>query len=181
LGDTGLLDLAEIALRQDLKRTVLTEDGMRQVNQGWRTLPYLEEGSAGIALVLERYLRHRPSDELSTTLDELKRVTHCSYYVQPGLFMGRAGVLLTAAALGNQVDDLIRGLGWHAMPFAGGLAYPGNQLLRLSMDLSTGSAGVLLALGTALHSADQTPVSLPFLGPPQWSESASRRTAPKEV
>jgi hypothetical protein len=178
LGDTGLLDLAEVAIRQDLKRTVLTDDGMRQVNQGWRTLPYLEEGSVGVALVLERYLRHRRSDELSRTLDELKRVTHCSYYVQPGLFMGRAGVLLAAASLGEPVEDLIHGLGWHAMPFAGGLAYPGNQLLRLSMDLATGSAGVLLALGTALHDA---PVSLPFLGPPQWSESLSRRSAPKEV
>ncbi|MEU4292732.1 class III lanthionine synthetase LanKC [Kribbella sp. NPDC026596] len=181
LGDTGLLDLAEIAIRQDLKRSVLTDDGMRQVNQGWRTLPYLEEGSAGVALVLERYLRHRPSDELTKTLDELKRVTHCSYYVQPGLFMGRAGLLFTAAVLGEDqatVDDLVYGLGWHAMPFEGGLAYPGNQLLRLSMDLATGSAGVLLALGTALHDA---PVSVPFLGPPQWSESLSRRYAPKEV
>jgi serine/threonine protein kinase len=181
LGDTGLLDLAEIAIRQDLKRTVLTEDGMRQVNQGWRTLPYLEEGSAGVALVLERYLRHRPSEELALTLSELKRVTHCDYYVQPGLFMGRAGLLLTAAALGEDqatVDDLVHGLGWHAMPFEGGLAYPGNQLLRLSMDLATGSAGVLLALGAALHDA---PVALPFLGPPQWSESMSRRSAPKEV
>ncbi|GAA2841496.1 class III lanthionine synthetase LanKC [Kribbella solani] len=181
LGDTGLLDLSEIAIRQDLKRTVLTEDGMRQVNQGWRTLPYLEEGSAGVALVLARYLRHRPSEELAATLHELQRVTHCSFYVQPGLFMGRAGLLLTAAALGEDqatVDDLVHGLGWHAMPFEGGLAYPGNQLLRLSMDLSTGSAGVLLALGTARHDA---PVTLPFLGPPQWSESPSRRTAPKEV
>ncbi|MFD3402631.1 class III lanthionine synthetase LanKC [Kribbella sp. NPDC058693] len=181
LGDTGLLDLAEIAIRQDLKRTVLTEDGMRQVNQGWRTLPYLEEGSAGVALVLERYLRHRPSEELAATLSELKRVTHCDYYVQPGLFMGRAGLLLTAAALGEDqatVDDLVHGLGWHAMPFEGGLAYPGNQLLRLSMDLATGSAGVLLALGAALHDA---PVALPFLGPPQWSESMSRRSTPKEV
>ncbi|GAB2634454.1 class III lanthionine synthetase LanKC [Kribbella swartbergensis] len=181
LGDTGLLDLAEIALRQDLRRTVRTDDGMRQVNQGWRTLPYLEEGSAGVALVLERYLRHRPSDELMTVLDELKTVTHCSYYVQPGLFMGRAGLLLTAAALGEEqatVGDLVYGLGWHAMPFAGGLAFPGHQLLRLSMDLATGSAGVLLALGTALHDA---PVSLPFLGPPQWSESLSRRFTPKEV
>jgi serine/threonine protein kinase len=181
LGDTGLLDLAEIALLQDLRRTVRTDDGMRQVNQGWRTLPYLEEGSAGVALVLERYLRHRPSDELGTVLAELKTVTHCSYYVQPGLFMGRAGLLLTAASLGEEqatVDDLVYGLGWHAMPFEGGLAFPGHQLLRLSMDLATGSAGVLLALGTALHDA---PVSLPFLGPPQWSESLSRRFAPKEV
>jgi serine/threonine protein kinase len=177
-GDTGLLDLAETALRQDLRRCLRTPDGMLQVNQGWRTLPYLEEGSAGIALVLDRFLRHRPSEELAAELAALRLVTRCSYYVQPGLFMGRAGLLLTAAGLGDSTDDLIRGLGWHALPFEGGLAFPGNQLLRLSMDLATGSAGVLLALGTALHDA---PVSLPFLGPPQWSESPTRRFAPEEV
>jgi hypothetical protein len=180
-GDTGLLDLAETALRQDLRRCVTTPDGMTQVNQGWRTLPYLEEGSAGIALVLERYLRHRPDDELAAALAGLRRVTHCSYYVQPGLFMGRAGLLLTAAALAeprDTLDDLVNGLGWHAMPFAGGLTYPGNQLLRLSMDLATGSAGVLLALGAALH---EQPVSLPFLGSPQWSESPSLLGTSKEV
>jgi hypothetical protein len=178
-GDTGLLDLAEIALRQDLRRCTKTPDGMLQVNQGWRTLPYLEEGSAGIALVLARYLRHRPDEELAADLDALRLVTRCSYFVQPGLFTGRAGLLLTAGWFGgDEVDGLIHGLGWHAMPFEGGLAFPGDQLLRLSMDLATGSAGVLLALGTALH---ERPVSLPFLGPPQWSESPSRRLAHKEV
>ncbi|TWD79902.1 protein kinase-like protein [Kribbella amoyensis] len=177
-GDTGLLDLAEIAVRQDLRRCVRTPDGMLQVNQGWRTLPYLEEGSAGIALVLDRLLRHRPDDELRADLDALRLVTRCGYYVQPGLFMGRAGLLLAAAALGDDTAELVRGLGWHALPFAGGLAFPGNQLLRLSTDLATGSAGVLLALGTALH---ERPVSLPFLGPPQWSESVSRRHLSEEV
>ena len=40
----------------------------------------------------------------------------------------------------------------------------GEELLRLSMDLATGTAGVLLlALGAALH---DEPVGLPFLAPP---------------
>lgn len=178
-GDTGLLDLAEIAIRQDLRRCVQTPDGMLQVNQGWRTLPYLEEGSVGIALVLKRFLHRRPDSELATELETLRRVTRCSYYVQPGLFMGRAGLLLAAPALGEMdTDDLVRGLGWHAMPFEGGLAFPGNQLLRLSMDLATGSAGVLLALGAALH---EQPVTLPFLGSPQWSESSSLPKTSEEV
>lgn len=176
-GDTGLLDLAEIAIRQDLRRCLQTPDGTLQVNQGWRTLPYLEEGSAGIALVLQRFLGLRPDSELAPQLEPLRRVARCSYYVQPGLFMGRAGLLLAAPALGVETTDLVRGLGWHAMPFEGGLAYPGNQLLRLSMDLATGSAGVLLALGAALH---EQRVTLPFLGPPQWSESPSLLTS-KEV
>ncbi|TCC61147.1 lantipeptide synthetase [Kribbella pittospori] len=163
-GDLGLLDLAETALRQDLRRCIRDETGMLQVNQGWRTLPYLEQGSAGIALVLDRYLRHRPDEELAGDLAALRRVNHCAYFVQPGLFMGRAGLILSAAVQPGEVTaDLIRGLGWHALPSAGGLAFPGNQLLRLSMDLATGSAGVLLALGAALH---RQPVALPFLGLP---------------
>jgi hypothetical protein len=42
------------------------------------------------------------------------------------------------------------------------MAFPGNEMLRLSMDLATGTAGVLLALGAALH--DQ-PVIIPLLSP----------------
>ncbi|MEV8376047.1 class III lanthionine synthetase LanKC [Kribbella sp. NPDC056861] len=161
-GDTGLLDLARIALQQDLRRCSTDDHGMLQVNQGWRTLPYLEEGSVGIALVLDRYLRHRPDDELAPALEALRRVTHCGYFVQPGLFMGRAGLLLAATQLDPDVNDqLIAGLAWHALPYADGLAFPGNQLLRLSMDLATGSAGILLALGAALH---EQPVALPFFG-----------------
>ncbi|WP_328324776.1 class III lanthionine synthetase LanKC [Kribbella sp. NBC_00382] len=161
-GDSGLLDLARIALQQDLRRCTTDDHGMLQVNQGWRTLPYLEEGSVGIALVLDRYLRHRPDEELAPALESLRKVTHCGYFVQPGLFMGRAGLLLAATQLDPTVQEqLIAGLGWHALPYADGLAFPGNQLLRLSMDLATGSAGVLLALGAALH---EQPVALPFLG-----------------
>jgi hypothetical protein len=152
---------------------------MLQVTQGWRSLPYLEEGSAGIALVLDRYLRHRTDEELAEALDALRRVNECGYFVQPGLFMGRAGLIASAAMQAGTpgrpdgvTAALIRGLRWHALPYAGGLAFPGNQLLRLSMDLATGSAGVLLALGAALH--DQ-PVALPFFGPPDRGGSSDAR------
>jgi len=169
-GDTGLLDLAATALRQDLRRCVRDDSGVLQVTQGWRTLPYLEEGSAGIALVLDRYLRNRPDEELAEALEALRRANQVGYFVQPGLFMGRAGLIVSAATQARtpgRSDEataaLVRGLDWHALPYADGLAFPGNQLLRLSMDLATGSAGVLLALGAALH---EQPVALPFFGPP---------------
>jgi hypothetical protein len=177
-GDTGLLDLAETALRQDLRRCSRDDAGMLQVNQGWRTLPYLEEGSAGIALVLDRYLRHRANEELADALTALRRVTRSGYFVQPGLFMGRAGLITAAASAGESTGELVRGLDWHALPYADGLAFPGNQLLRLSMDLATGSAGVLLALGTALH--DQ-PVALPFFGPQSAAGGPSPTSLRKEV
>jgi hypothetical protein len=162
--DTGLLDRAADALRQDLRRCVQGEDGTLQVDQGWRTLPYLDEGSVGIALVLQRYLAHREDEEFATALGALMDVTRCGYFVQPGLFTGRSGILAAAGMTpGRDADALVRWLRWHALSYGGGLAFPGDQLLRLSMDLGTGTAGVLLALGTALH---DRPVYLPFFAPP---------------
>jgi predicted Ser/Thr protein kinase len=168
-GDEALLDRAATALRQDLRRCVRSADGTLQVNQDWRTLPYLDEGSVGIALVLTRYLTHRADPDFAAALGDLLAVTRCGYFVMPGLFTGRAGMIatrgMTARGTGRpdpHTSELIRGLGWHAVAHGGGLAFPGDQLLRLSMDLATGTAGVLFALGTALH---DRPVFLPFLEP----------------
>ncbi|MCC9690595.1 hypothetical protein E4N64_34805, partial [Streptomyces sp. MNU103] len=44
-------------------------------------------------------------------------------------------------AVRRQIDALA----WHAMSYHGRLAFPGEQMMRLSMDLSTGTAGCLLA------------------------------------
>lgn len=169
-GDAGLLERAAVALRQDLRRCMRAEDGTLQVDQGWRSLPYLDEGSVGIALVLDRYLAHRADDEFASALRDLRGVTRSGYFVQSGLFTGRAGMIACAAAARDRAAGpdpgttaLIRGLRWHALPYGGGLAFPGDQLLRLSMDLATGTAGVLFALGTALH---DDAVHLPFLAPP---------------
>jgi hypothetical protein len=173
-GDAALLDHAAVALRQDLRRCIRTDDGTLQVNQDWRTLPYLDEGSAGIGLVLARYLAHREDDAFGAALSDLKLATHSQYYVQAGLFAGRSGMIAclgmgmrpTASSTKKhdpEVAEQIRRLSWHALPYGGGLSFPGDQLLRHSMDFATGTAGVLFALGTALH---DPPVFLPFFQPP---------------
>jgi hypothetical protein len=95
-------------------------------------------------------------------------------YILPGLFTGRAGILayLAGRSPDPKSDPLvlkqIRGLSWHAVPYGDGVAFPGTALLRLSMDLATGNAGILLALGAALH--DQ-PVHVPLLNPIQRIEA----------
>ncbi|MFC4535037.1 class III lanthionine synthetase LanKC [Sphaerisporangium dianthi] len=169
-GDTALLEHADVALRQDLRRCTRRSDGQLQVQQSWRTNPYLDEGSAGIGVVLARYLAHRDDEDFRQALSDIGPVATLDYYVQSGLFAGRAG-MIAALTLGlrpgvdrdsPEVAGQIARLGWHAMPYGGGLAFPGNQLLRLSMDLATGTAGVLLALGAVLH---DRPVTVPLISP----------------
>jgi hypothetical protein len=176
-GEPGLLDHAATALRQDLRRCVRLETyGHLHVNEGWRSLPYLAAGSAGLGLVIRRYLDHRPDEELADALPAIRAAACSLFYIQPGLFAGRAGMVLYLSAdrePGDPPDPAlaaqIRRLGWHALTYRGHLAFPGDQLMRLSMDLATGSAGVLLALGAALHDG---PVHLPFLGRPPNGRAA---------
>jgi hypothetical protein len=184
-GADTLLDLAATALRQDLRRCVRREGtGALHVDEGWRSLPYLAQGSVGIGLVLRRYLAHHDDDELREAAEAVRRACLSVLYVQAGLFNGRAGIVtfLSDGRLGPEgsadpeVDAQIARLGWHAFDHAGGVAFAGDQLRRLSMDLATGSAGVLLALGAAR--ADH-PVHLPFLG--SYGTSGPARAATTDL
>jgi tRNA A-37 threonylcarbamoyl transferase component Bud32 len=165
-GDAGYLDQAAVALRQDLHRCVLRDSGVLEVNEGWRTMPYLDGGSIGIGLVLDEYLRRRHDEQFAQASRGAVAAAQAEMYIMPGLFTGRAGILLylagraPAPATDPQVARQVRNLAWHALPYGGGMAFPGEGLLRLSMDLATGTAGVLLALGAALHDA---PASAPLL------------------
>jgi serine/threonine protein kinase len=220
-GDPALLDHAATALRQDLRRCVLRPDGAMEVNEGWRTMPYLAHGSVGIGLVLDQYLTHRPDEEFTQASAAIRRAARSPFYAQSGLFAGRAGIITYLAARVARADQAARRgpsgvaasagaptgdaeanartedadrrelasqlqrLAWHAMPYHGQLAFPGEQLLRLSMDLATGTAGVLLAVAAA---RPDEPATLPFLAPltgapkfPRDREGAPDRKSRNEV
>ncbi|WP_344328124.1 lanthionine synthetase LanC family protein, partial [Kitasatospora putterlickiae] len=172
-GDHALLDQAETLLELDLERCVQVADGTLQVVDRRRVLPYVETGSAGIGLALAALLAHRPDSFPADRQALIRKAAEPEFVIQPGLFNGRAGLLahlaLTGAGSTADNDALIARhralLALHQVPYHGHLAFPGDQLLRLSTDLATGSAGILLALGTALAG---TPF-LPFTEPARAS------------
>ncbi|HET9255645.1 MAG TPA: class III lanthionine synthetase LanKC, partial [Pseudonocardiaceae bacterium] len=55
-GDREFLGLSRTALRQDLRRCQPRGNGSMMVNEGWRAMPYLARGSAGIGMILDEYL-----------------------------------------------------------------------------------------------------------------------------
>lgn len=183
-GDTGYLDQAALALRQDLRRCVLRDNGVLEVNEGWRTMPYLDVGSIGIGMVLDEYLARRDDPGFAAASRGVVQAAQAEMYILPGLFSGRAGILLylagrsTRPATDPAVARQIRGLSWHALPYGGGIGFPGTGLLRLSMDLATGAAGVLLALGAALH---DRPVTAPLLSPTATQVRVPQTPAPTGV
>ena len=117
--------------------------------------------------MLRRYLAHREDERFRTALAGIRAASASRFYAHAGLFNGRAGLALALAdeaaeAAGAQARDQVRRLAWHAVGHGGGLAFPGDQLHRLSADLATGGAGVLLAIGAAYG---ERAAHLPFLGP----------------
>ncbi|MBB4892670.1 hypothetical protein FHS39_001681 [Streptomyces olivoverticillatus] len=170
-GAPALLDLAGTALRADLDRCTTTARGSLEVDEGWRTMPYLGDGSVGIGAVLDDYLAHRPDeeDELAPARDAILTAARSRFYAQPGLMQGRAGMIwhlsrtTAPGATPERLAAQVAALGWYGMPYEGGLAFPGHQMMRLSMDLTTGTAGCLLALGAA--QGGDRPARLPFLPP----------------
>ncbi|MER6025951.1 class III lanthionine synthetase LanKC [Streptomyces sp. NPDC001851] len=182
-GEDRFLTAAAEALRRDLDCCVTQEaSGGLEVDEGWRTLPYLGDGSVGIGLVLDDYLAHADSGEFERARTGILTAATSRFYAQPGLFQGRAGMILhlarsTAPGAGrDRLEQQIAGLGWFAMDYQGQLAFPGHQMMRLSMDLATGTAGCLLALAAARDDAGTA--HLPFLPPPPAART--RGSAPTE-
>jgi hypothetical protein len=178
--DPAYLDAAEAAIEADLDRCVTDPRGTLQVDDGWRALPYVGAGSVGIGMVIDRFLPHRPTAAFAEAAAKIRIAAQSAFYAQAGLFNGRAGMILYLAGQ-NQRDPhvvaQVRRLAWHAVRYEGGLAFPGDMLFRLSMDLGTGTAGVLLALAAALAPGG---AAMPFLGPPMSLPGGSSQGSQKE-
>lgn len=169
-GESRYLDLARRAVQLDLDRLPGTATTPAP-SDGTRPAPTLGAGGAGVAVALAAYLRHRPEEALTDTLDALHTALDLDFTVYSGLLAGRAG--LAAALAHNRAAERdprlaaaltghLRDLAWHALPHEGGIATFGAQNMRLSMDLATGTAGVLHALHTV---AGRLPV-LPLIPRP---------------
>lgn len=174
-GDDQQLDAGLAAVRFDLMSCVrVPADGSLQVDEGWRVLPYLASGSAGIGLATLHLRRHVDDPELERALTDIHRAATPRFIIGPGLLNGRAGLveyLLSARDAG--IDDPlhdelvarhVRDLSWHATTGRTGIAVMGDQLLRLSHDLGSGTAGIIHVLQRAAAPPQPLVGVLPLLG-----------------
>jgi hypothetical protein len=155
IGDSRLLGLARTMLRWDLMEPAQ---------------PGLARGTTGIALAAEEYLTCQEDEELAHACRVLRDSVRLPGHETGGLLEGSAGTLAYLSRRfppGRAVTDppiaaLSHRLAWHSLSYQRSLAFPGGRPVQLPMDLANGAAGILLALGTALH---HRPVGLPLLEP----------------
>lgn len=168
-GDAGLLDLAERAVRLDLDRLGLGGSDPLPAGTPGRA-PLFATGCAGVGMVLHDLLAHRPDPGLARVRDAIRTAVAQPFHLQAGLFHGRAGAVVALAhlseghpsegAAAEALRDHAAGFALHAVRHDGRPAFLGRDGLRISTDLATGGAGVLLALDAAAGGGP----GLPFFG-----------------
>lgn len=151
-------------LHEELDLTFAMDDGTLSIADNAvikRAMPFLATGAAGVAATLTRYVAADSSDErLAAALPLLIAGTSVSICTkEAGLYEGLAGLVWTltehadaagdAAAHGAAVRAAT-GLVKYAIPHTSGVRFLGSQAMRFSADLSSGAAGVLLALHRVL-------------------------------
>lgn len=160
-GNDADLVNAQRALDIDLSVCIEASDGSIQVNEGWRVLPYIASGSIGIGLVLLRILEHVDREDYVRTLEGIERNVTPSFSIQSNFFNGRAGFVYFSIKMAesrfaklctvDEVERHVRSLGLYAVVRKTGIHFPGEQIMRLSTDWASGSAGVLAVLGMYEH------------------------------
>ncbi|MBR7833084.1 class III lanthionine synthetase LanKC [Actinospica durhamensis] len=161
-------------LYEELDRTFVLDDGSRSIADNAvvkRAMPFLATGAAGVASVLTHYLAAGPDERLAAALPPLVAgagVSSCTK--EAGLYEGLAGLtwFLTehADATGDAADRdtavrFATGLVKYAIPHTRGVRFLGSQTARFSADLSSGAAGVLLALHRVLDGPGDDLFTLP--------------------
>lgn len=152
------LPAAAVYLATDLDRCVPVSGTALALADGPKMLPYLGDGSLGVALVLREFVLAgaRPDPRADRVLISRLASAGCVPLVaEPGLRGGRAGLALGLSLLardsarpepGAWAARHVRALAADVVQVDDGSALLGRGGSRASTDLATGAAGLLLAM-----------------------------------
>ena len=151
-------------LHQELDRAIAMDDGTLSFADNAvirRAMPYLAIGAAGVGTALTRYAATGQDERIAAALPLVTAGTRVSSWTrEAGLYSGLAGLTWFLAdhaeahggvpARQAAVRSAV-GLLKYAVPHTRGVRFLGAGAHRFSADLSSGAAGVLLALHRVLH------------------------------
>jgi lantibiotic modifying enzyme len=174
--ENTFLKLGQRALAFDLSFVRQVEEGHLSIARGnvgsFEDVftHYWIDGSAGVASVLVRYWAYTKDPHYLHLLEQLAPDTFRKFAAFPGLFSGLAGFgnfLLDAYQFTQdkrylyEAQRVASGIELFKIYRPTGIAFPGEQLYRISTDLGTGSSGIALFLHRMSH-IEQKPCSYNF-------------------
>lgn len=160
----GFGDAAARALDFDLAQGVATAEGglsWRRDSENQKIVsPYWKQGSAGVGIVALRFLKATGDRRYRAPVEKILVDCDRKYTLYPGRNDGLAGIgeFLLDAYLATGDPKFLKGahraaagLKIFRVEDKDGAAFPGNGVARLSCDLATGSAGIILFLDRLLR------------------------------
>lgn len=175
-GEDRMLQAGRLALDFDLSHVREVVNGPLSMRRGPITegsnvvSHYWSDGSAGLATALVRYWAVTRDERYGALLARLAEDACRKYTSFPGLFRGLAGLgnllldlfdLTGDERYRHEAERVAEGILLFRVHRPAGVAFPGEQLMRISTDFGTGSAGIGLFLHR-LACADDRPGNFNF-------------------
>jgi serine/threonine protein kinase len=148
------LEAGRGGMEYELTHGIVTRDGglTWRIHEGHpTTVPYLRYGSAGVGMSLLRYWSVTGERTYRDALDQILVDADRKYAIFPGMYFGLSGLgeffLDMVQFTGDrkylrEARKVAAGIMLFAIDTPEGTAFPGEELLRISCDYATGSAGV---------------------------------------
>ncbi|WP_124068237.1 class III lanthionine synthetase LanKC [Clostridium sp. E02] len=147
------LNNAIITLKKDIDNCIRDEHGVLHTDDKSRILPYLAGGSVGIAIAIHQLQEFIPQDMFIEELRDILKMNKTRVCYNGGLFRGFGSFILVNNILHccdpNAPDitlKLLHHLNNYIVEDDNNLFIAGDYGYKLSHDLYTGSAGILLTL-----------------------------------
>ena len=155
--DETYIQFSKLLIDKDSENATVSErDGSLQTidKKKIRLLPYLSNGSIGLGIAISVYHQVKKQNDFQSELDAIMKVAEYRCCYDAGLFDGAGGffVLVSIAKENdktNIIQKSIEKLKLLLINKQNNYYVPGKYIFKLSSDMYSGSAGVILALQTS--------------------------------
>jgi serine/threonine protein kinase len=161
-GEARFLSYAKGAMDAEISRSLSVHDSISWPRSTGDTVytPYLMGGNAGIGSVLVRFGSLLGEERYLDVARQAAKYVITKYAVLPGQFLGLSGIgefLLDMYIFTHDheylqhTERLAEGVKLFRIETPSGIMFPGESLMRASLDFGTGSAGIGLFLHRLAH------------------------------
>lgn len=147
------LNAAIVTLKKDIDNCVRDEDGLLQADDNTRVLPYLAGGSAGIAIAIDQIRDIVEPRKFEEDLEDILKLRNTQVCYNGGLFRGYGSFIVLdnlfhccKVDAPDMKEKIIDRLNNYTIEDENNLYMVGDYGRRISHDIFSGSAGILLAL-----------------------------------
>lgn len=155
--DDKWLLLSEKALEKELKLGLFDNDGLYQIDDDYRILPYLANGGSGLAIPIVEFELTSKTQKWKNEIEGICKIPKSKCFFNAGLFQGTTGILAIANLLESytQENNLVKAalytLNLHLLENEEYIFVPGDSCFRISGDIMSGSSGLLLTVNDILE------------------------------